>query len=137
MSEKKTKGVLIVDDDEVLLEVLVEQIKELGYLPIEARDGQDAAELLDRGFVPDIILCDVRMPFINGMGLLTRAVERLPLVPFIFMSGYINTEILLEALRCGAWDFLEKPFKQRQLAQALVQASFKAERLRRLLAQAA
>lgn len=130
------KSILVVDDDESVRDFLIVELKDCGFSVIEATDGKNAVELLTRGFVPDVILSDMRMPLLDGMSLLAFVAERYPLVPFVFLTGFVSDELLHEAMRLGAWDYLEKPYEMRDLETVLNKVLIRSERLRRLLPSA-
>jgi DNA-binding response OmpR family regulator len=101
--------VLIVDDQEVLRTLLSRYMTREGFEPVEAEDGGKAIELY-RSVNPAVVLSDIVMPQMDGLGLLReiRAID--PAAAVILMTGYGNEEILLEALRGGAVNFFKKPF---------------------------
>jgi len=114
------KKVLIVDD-EVEFRYMVSQVCEAaGYGVEEAEDGLRGLELA-RASVPDIIVCDVTMPKLDGYGLI-RALREDPRtagIPFIFLTGMSELSDLRKGMQLGADDYLAKPFGQNQLIQAI------------------
>jgi phosphoserine phosphatase RsbU/P len=101
--------VLIVDDQEVLRKLLSRFMTREGFEPIEAENGKRAVELY-KVTNPAVVLSDIMMPEMDGIGLL-RAIRALdPTAAVILMTGYGNEEVLLEALRGGAVNFFKKPF---------------------------
>ena len=121
--------ILIVDDDASLRESLQLVLAAEGYDVAAVEDG--AAALRQTEAAPcDVILCDIRMPGMDGMELLPQLVRRLPTTTVIMMSAYGTEELALEAMNLGAYDYLAKPF---QPAEALftIRKARERERLRR------
>ena len=104
---KKKTSILIVDDEKNTREGLARalQRKHSVYL---ADNGQTALNLLDQHHV-DIILSDIRMPGMDGMTLIRRALTRTPQPVCILLTAYGTIESAVEAMKTGAYDFLPKP----------------------------
>lgn len=132
MMVKKTKRMqvglfmklLIVDDEELTRSGLVSSIdwEKLGITEIrQASDGiyglQEA-----RDFLPDIVLCDVRMPRMNGITMLEQIETFLPQVAGIFMSGYSDKEYLKAAIKLKAINYIEKPIDPAEIAETIQKA---------------
>ena len=140
--EKKT--ILVVDNGETMRETLVKILEREGYNVLTAEDGQAAMEVLKENRV-NVILSDVCMPRMDGNKLLKLAKSILPDVEVILMTGHGKTEMGLEALRTGAFDFIQKPFTKLALNKTIKQAlekqamaaemRFLKERVRELLAE--
>ncbi len=140
--EKKT--ILVVDNGETIRETLVKILEREGYRVLTAEDGQAALDVLKENQI-NLILSDVCMPRMDGNRLLKLAKSIHPDVEVILMTGHGKTEMGLEALRAGAFDFIQKPFtklalnktiKQALEKQALaVEMSFLKERVRELLGE--
>ncbi len=122
-----TKRVLIVDDDPTMREAMRESLTLAGYETVECADGESAEGLLhDQG--ADLIISDIRMPGMDGLELLrrTRASTKAP--PFIVISGHATVPEAVEAMKCGAYDLLVKPFSYRELT-SLVEAALAREQV--------
>lgn len=117
MSER----LLIIDDDEGLRESLELVLTAEGYEVSGAPDAGAALERIERADF-DVILCDLRMPGIDGLELLPQLVRRIPQTPVILMSAYGTEELALEAIRLGAYDYLAKPFQPSEALFALRKA---------------
>ena len=102
--------VLVVDDEERIRKSLTEYLSDAGYRVLEAPDTKSADEVLSReaGGV-SLMLLDVRMPGEDGVSYLKRQNPLRKNVPVIMMSGHGTIELALDAVRHGAFDFLEKP----------------------------
>lgn len=121
--------VLIVDDEKNMRHMLKIMLESTGYAATTARDGLQALELLrDTSF--DFILCDVKMPNMNGMDFLKASGEYRGDATVIMMSAYGNIDLALDAMKHGAYDFISKPFKVDEVVMALRKAEER-ESLRR------
>ena len=100
-----------------------------GYTSVTAEDGLKALELLRKEEF-DFILCDVKMPNMNGMDFLRASVDCRGDATVIMMSAYGAIDLALEAMNCGAYDFISKPFKLDEVVMALRKAEER-ESLRR------
>jgi two-component system response regulator AtoC len=121
--------ILIIDDDEALRDSLQLVLCAEGYEVAVAAEGREALDLAEDG-VFDAILCDLRMPGIDGLELLPELVRRLPGTTIILMSAYGNADLAIEAMQRGAYDYLAKPFQPADVLLTLRKARER-ERLRR------
>ncbi|NOY54023.1 MAG: sigma-54-dependent Fis family transcriptional regulator [Deltaproteobacteria bacterium] len=104
-----SKKILIVDDETTIRESLSSVLAEEGYSPVTAADGDEASTLFDR-IAFDAVICDIRMPGINGIDLLRRIKTSRPGTPVVMMTAYASVDTAVEALRQGAVDYIIKPF---------------------------
>ena len=119
--------ILVADDEEDILELLGEYLRARGYAVHTAADGIDAINLVRSGIV-DIVLTDLKMPTVGGLELLAE-IRRLPIpVATIVMTGFGTVETALRAMKEGAFDYILKPFKLKEVHETIVRA---AERLKR------
>jgi DNA-binding NtrC family response regulator len=100
--------VLVVDDERNIRASLGQLLKIEGCQVLEAQDGAEAIDVMDKGEV-DIVLLDVKLPDTDGLTLLDELKKREPDLPVIMMSAYGTIEMAVRATRAGALDFLEKP----------------------------
>ena len=100
--------ILIVDDERNARDALKTLLADEGYEVKEAGDGEEGLEALAE-FRPDAVLCDVRMPKMDGLTLLKRAREDGHEALFIMMTAFGSIETAVEAMRRGAEDYLTKP----------------------------
>ncbi|OKP80494.1 AraC family transcriptional regulator [Paenibacillus helianthi] len=115
---------LIIDDEERTREMLYRHITwgELGIHEVEtARNGQVALELC-RSFRPDIVLCDIRMPKMDGIEFAKRLRESDLSCKLMFMSGFSDKEYLMSAIRLNALDYIEKPINLDKVREAVRKA---------------
>jgi two-component system response regulator AtoC len=121
--------VLVVDDEEPVRHMLELMLRREGFTVLTAGSGEEALERLAAEPV-DVVLSDVRMPGIGGLGLVERASEKYADLTIVVMSAFGSIELALEAMQKGAYDYISKPFKQDEVVLALRKAEER-ERLRR------
>jgi two-component system nitrogen regulation response regulator NtrX len=100
--------ILIIDDEKAIRKTLNEILSFEGYKLEEAADGEEGLKKF-REKTYDVVLCDIKMPKIDGLDFLQKAVEINPDVPIIMISGHGNIETAVEAVKKGAYDFIQKP----------------------------
>ena len=100
--------ILVVDDEQNARNALHTILAEEGYELAEATNGVEALALLP-DFAPDLVLCDVRMPKMDGLALLRKAKEQGEDAVFVMMTAFGQVETAVEAMRAGAENYLVKP----------------------------
>jgi two-component system response regulator AtoC len=123
------RRVLVVDDEENLRLVVRSFLKREGYEVEVAASGEEALALVE-AFGPDVILTDVRMPKMGGLDLLATLKAKGNEATVIVMSAYGNVDLAIEAMKAGAYDYLQKPFKAEEVVLTLRKAEER-EALRR------
>jgi two-component system response regulator AtoC len=123
------RRVLVVDDEENLRLVVRTILKREGYEVEVAATGEDALALVET-FGPDVILTDVRMPKMGGLDLLATLKAKGIESTVIVMSAYGNVDLAIEAMKAGAYDYIQKPFKAEEVVLTLRKAEER-ESLRR------
>jgi two-component system response regulator AtoC len=121
--------VLVVDDEENIRHLLKTILEGEGYRVRTAADGAEALSLLEREPFQQV-LCDVRMPVMDGLALLEELARRQIETTVIMMSAYGTIESAIEAMKAGAYDYVTKPFKRDEVVLALRKAAER-ENLRR------
>jgi len=103
--------VLIIDDSSAMRRMLTAYVGELSAESVQACDGQEALELLDRDGPFDVALVDWDMPRMNGIQFLLRVREHLKYrhMKLVMVTAHVNFEDLEQALECGADDYIMKP----------------------------
>ena len=101
--------ILIIDDDAGLRKSLSLILDDAGYDVVQAEDGQAGLETA-REQLPDIILCDVRMPKLGGLEFLEAYSEAGGEALVLMMTAYGSLDLAVEAMKRGAYDYLPKPF---------------------------
>ncbi len=107
--------ILVVDDEEAIREVVTSMLGSAGYKCQQAGSGKEALAVLDSGGQFELILSDLMMAELDGMGLLERTKERYPDVPVVMVTAVHDILTALKAIRNGAYDYLLKPFEREQL----------------------
>jgi two-component system response regulator AtoC len=124
-----TTRILVVDDDDALRESLELFLASEGFDVAAAADGTLALAQLERAPF-DVVLCDLRMPGIDGFELLPQLLRIAPGLTVILMSAYGTRDLAIEALKRGAYDYLAKPFPPSEALLAIRKAQER-EKLRR------
>ena len=101
-------SILIIDDERAIRNVLKDILNNEGYTTAEASDGEAGLAQFSAGNY-DLVLCDIKMPKIDGIEFLQKAKEINPDVPVIIISGHGNIETAVDAVKKGAFDFIAKP----------------------------
>lgn len=116
---------LVVDDEKNLRLVVQKELSRQGHDVETASDGEEAWEALEsRDF--DVLLCDMNMPRLDGIGLLRRLREKSQTPPEVIMlTGQATVETAIECMKLGAYDYLTKPYRLNELAALVTQADEK------------
>ncbi len=116
---------LVVDDEKNLRLVVQKELSRQGHEVETASDGEEAWEALERRDF-DVLLCDMNMPRLDGIGLLRRMREKSQTPPEVIMlTGQATVETAIEAMKLGAYDYLTKPYRLNELAALVAQADEK------------
>jgi PleD family two-component response regulator len=120
MPDRSTIRILIIDDDLEFADVLRMHLRAAGYSAEVAEDGVEGGKALLAN-PPDLVLCDISMPFLNGLELfsLMQADAQSASIPVVFISGRSDSNIMARAVELGAADFLMKPITREQLLQTV------------------
>ena len=113
--------VLVVDDEINMQVVLRAMLKKEGYEVLTARDGLEALKIL-AGTEVDVVVTDLKMPRLDGMGLLERVMEDYPSTPVIMITAHGTVATAVDALKKGAFDYVTKPFEQDELKNVVLKA---------------
>lgn len=103
-----SQTILIIDDEKAIRKTLTEILTFEGFKVDEAADGVEAVKKIKENNY-DCILCDIKMPKMDGLEVLEQTREIKPDIPFIVISGHGNIETAVEAVKKGAYDFISKP----------------------------
>src|SRR3990172_6153550 len=127
-SEKKIKGrILVVDDEERICEAVEKALERIGYDVESSLDALAAWEKFQRGSF-DMVVCDIKMPGMDGMALLDRIKEHDPTTMVVMITGYASIESAVESIKKGAQEYIPKPFTPDQI-RILVERAFERKRL--------
>ena len=112
------RRVLIIDDDAILRKALRTHLASEGYEPSEAGDGAEGLRMIDSQR-PDLALLDIMMPGKNGIEVLREIAARHAGLPVVMVSGHEDLSMAIEAMKLGAQDFIQKPFKMEHLLHVI------------------
>jgi DNA-binding NtrC family response regulator len=113
--------ILVADDDESLRRVIEFRLRQEGYEVKTVADGAQALELLKNEKF-DLLLSDMRMPGLDGLELLPRALELNREIKVILITAYATVQQAVEAVKLGAFDYLTKPFEKEELSLTVQKA---------------
>ena len=122
-----TEKILVVDDELNMRLVLKALLNREGYDVATAADGIEALKILKSGGV-QVVVTDLRMPKLDGVGLLERVIREYPSTPVIIITAHGTIATAVDALKKGAFDYITKPFERDELKNII----HKAIRTRRL-----
>lgn len=108
MSELKKK-IIVVDDEKSIVKFLVLMLKNSVDEILEAYNGKEAFHLLKNNPDTALVLSDIKMPVMDGLELIKKTREKGLSTPFIFFTGFGCQKYMVEALKYGAYDFIDKP----------------------------
>ena len=115
-----TARIILADDEQNLRRVLTAILTREGYRVLEARDGQEALSLVGPEVVA--VITDLKMPRMDGMALLRRMTAEHADIPVIMITAHGSVDSAVEAVKLGAFDYLEKPFEQSQIREVVAKA---------------
>jgi len=110
-----TEKILVVDDEEPVREVVCSLLRNAGFQCHPAVSGLEALEILATGEAFDLVLTDLMMSGLDGIGLLERVRKEYPELPVVMVTAVHDLSVALAAIRNGAYDYLLKPFERDQL----------------------
>jgi putative nucleotidyltransferase with HDIG domain len=114
--------ILVVDDDASIRTIVSAMLEPAGYEPVLSCSAEDAITRLNDGLKPRLILSDIVMTGMTGLGLLDHVRERHAEIPIVMVSGISDVSVAIGTLRNGAYDYLLKPFERDQLLGTVLRA---------------
>jgi two-component system, NtrC family, response regulator AtoC len=118
MTDELKLRFLIVDDEQSIRRLCITVGQGLGYVCAEAETAEAALETLEIN-APDLVVTDLKLPSLSGVELLRKVKELLPRTEVAIMTGHGSVETAVDAMRQGAYDYIEKPFRVERLRQLL------------------
>lgn len=114
-------NILVIDDEKNIREGLAMALEDEGYTVLQAEDGKKG---LERALYDDVdlIVTDLRLPYLSGEEILKKVVREMPAIPVIVLTGHGSVELAVEAMRIGAYDFLTKPLDLDRLFRLIKRA---------------
>ncbi len=119
--EKRQRRILLVDDEANVRTVFSDILRKESYIVKEVKDGSEAIKAIDEETF-DVALVDLRMPHMDGIEVLENIKKRKPEIPVIVYTGYGSITSAVEAMRKGAFNYLNKPFSPQQLKSNIKKA---------------
>ena len=117
--------VLVAEDDPSVRRVILGQLEDAGYQVVEAEDGEEALQAIgsmERSSAINAIICDIRMPTVDGIAVVRYVREKYPAIPIIVLTGLFDLPLTEGLLDRGVSEFLTKPIDQGVLVRALQHA---------------
>ena len=115
------KRLLVIDDEANMRHMLSTVLKKAGYVVATAADGLEGLQMIE-GAQYDFVLCDIKMPKLNGMEFLKSSRDKIGTTTVIMMSAYGSIDTAIEAMKLGAYDYISKPFKTDEVYLTLKKA---------------
>lgn len=118
--------ILVVDDEEAVRETIRYQLSGTRYEVIEAQDGEQGINLLnseDNHLTVDVIICDIRMPKIDGIDAIAYFRKEYPSIPVIVLTGYPDVKLAVGLMKQGIVEHLVKPVAKERLIKEVEKAS--------------
>jgi signal transduction histidine kinase len=123
MDDQPIKKILVIDDEIYIRDSVIGFLEDFGFDVIDAENGRIGLEKFE-AHQPDLVLCDLRMPEMDGLEVLADVTGKNPKIPIIIVSGAGNISDTVEALRLGAWDYIIKPIQDMNVLYHAVNKAF-------------
>jgi len=124
----KNIKVLTIDDEYMIRRTIRAFLEDESFIVIEAEDGEEGIETF-RSQSPDVILCDLRMHKVDGLDVLKAVTTESPNTPIIMVSGTGVMKDVIEAMRLGAWNYIEKPIRDLNILSIAINNALEKARL--------
>src|SRR4030066_2123967 len=121
MNQNNEGSIIVVDDDLYVLESVSALLKEYGYSVTSCNNAKDAIDRLQEAKT-DVVLTDIKMPYITGIELLKKIREMNADIPVILMTAYAQIDVAIDGIKHGAFDFIIKPYKPEHLIYSVEKA---------------
>jgi two-component system chemotaxis response regulator CheY len=117
--------ILVVDDEAEIRKTILLQLEGTIYDILEAGDGEQGIQILDSENIleVEVIICDVRMPKVNGIEAVAYFRENYPSIPVIVLTGYPDVHLAVDFLKGGVVEYLVKPVEKEKLVEAVHKAA--------------
>ncbi|RJQ48878.1 MAG: sigma-54-dependent Fis family transcriptional regulator [Nitrospiraceae bacterium] len=112
------KRILVIDDEPIVRTSCMRALQYEGYEVMLAGSGNEGLDMLNKGSF-ELVLLDLKMPDMDGMEVLMKIKEQWPGTKVVMITGYSTVETAVQALRLGAYNFVEKPFTPDTLLSAV------------------
>ncbi len=119
VNERRT--ILVVDDEEVIRDILRIHLEREGYKVLTSKNGLDAIEALEKDDV-SLVITDIKMPKLDGFEVLEHTRKNYSYVPVVMLTGYIDVNLAVDAMKMGSFHYLTKPVRKRELIATVKEA---------------
>lgn len=112
--------ILVIDDDDNVREIFKMQLESDGFKVMEAKNGEEATALMQLGsnlLQVGLIICDIRMPKVNGVEAIEYLKKNAPSIPIVVVTGYPDPKLAVSLLKKGVKDYLVKPVEKGKLIE--------------------
>ncbi|MFK5926650.1 MAG: EAL domain-containing protein [Desulfuromusa sp.] len=128
MTQRRNPVILTIDDEENIRDSFRMFLEDYDYQIIEAKNGREGLKLFAQKN-PDLVLCDLRMPEVDGLEVIKKITRESPDTPIIVVSGTGIIGDAIEAIRCGAWNYLLKPIQDMSILLHAINQAMERSRL--------
>ncbi len=111
MDKNEVKTVLIADDEESVREIVKIHLENQGYNVITSENGEEAIDALKENDI-SLAITDLKMPKVDGFGVLDFIKKNYDFIPAIVLTGYVDVDLAVEAMKKGCFDYITKPIKK-------------------------
>jgi CheY-like chemotaxis protein len=132
LNEKNKTTILVADDEEQIRDIVRHHLEKEGYTVITSKNGEEAIDVLNEYDI-SLTITDLKMPRVDGFGVVEFVKKHCNFVPIIILTGYVDVEIAVSAMKKGCFDYITKPIKKDELLEVVQDALsiMRAERARR------
>ncbi|MEW6381322.1 MAG: response regulator [bacterium] len=121
--------ILLIDDDISISKMLSNVFRFEGYSAFTAENGRKGLEILSSHQEIEVVICDIKMPEMDGEKVLEQIRSHYPLVPVIMLTGFLELETAISVMRIGAFDYVTKPVNNEKLLEVVEKAIRQKERM--------
>jgi DNA-binding NtrC family response regulator len=120
--EERKRRIFVIDDEEPIRKVMNTHLSKEGYSVVQSRGGSAVFSDLESGAF-DLVICDIRMPEVDGIRVLDFLKKNHETVPVIMLTGLTDVSTVIEVMKKGAFDYLMKPVKKEDLMAIIRKAA--------------
>lgn len=121
LCEEKTTTVLVVDDEEVIRDIVRHHLEKEGFHVFTSENGEDAINTLKEHDI-SLAITDLKMPKVDGFGVLEYVKKHCSFIPVIVLTGYVDVQLAVSAMKKGCFDYITKPIKKEDLIDVVQNA---------------
>ena len=128
MTQRRNPVILTIDDEENIRDSFKMFLEDYDFQVLEATNGREGLEIFDKE-KPDLVLCDLRMPEVDGLDVIEKITQTSPDTPIIVVSGTGIIGDAIEAIRRGAWNYILKPIQEMSVLLHAINQAMERSRL--------